>query len=490
MKKLFTGIMVLSTLVFFSYACCSQESITKATAQETLTQLISQDQTIIPLSTNVPAPSRARKDWNFIVYFAANNNLRQFAIKNIQQMLKIGSTSTMNVIIQFDELGAKEMTRYYLQKGSATPVYHETNTTASISGTRESLYNFLVWTAQNYPANHNCLVLWNHGSGIKDPSIWGRFFLTHRDEMFAVNPKTGLYELNRPLSRQYASQQPVQKLFNDRGIAFNDTFETYLTNQDMQLVLEQFNKTALNGRKIDVLCMDACMMEMIEIGSQVKNAVNYMVSSEEVEPGSGYDYSLVLAPFERGTLTPDEFSKHIVQAYAAQYYPTHADYTQSALNVALIPALEENFAQITQILTTLISSSSGSACARIIRDIRLSSEKTIEFDDTDYIDLGKFYVSLSQSLASVREATKATSAVNTLKEKVSQGLSILQRAVIANVAGSKLNQATGLSFFFPTRKLHASYLKTVFDQSTKWSGFLAKYFTTRQQPVAIQQRKK
>lgn len=490
MKKLLTSIMILSTFAIFSCAYCAQEIATKAVEQETLTQLISHDQTLVPLSTSIPAPHRARKDWNFIVYFAANNNLRQFAIKNIQQMLKVGSTNTMNVIIQFDELGAKEMTRYYLQKGSATAVYHETNTTASISGTRESLYNFLVWTAQNYPANHNCLVLWNHGSGIKDPSIWGRFFLTHRNEMFAINPKTGLYELNRPLSRQYASQLPAQKLFNDRGIAFNDTFETYLTNQDMQLVLEQFNRTALNGKKIDVLCMDACMMEMIEIGSQVKNAVSYMVGSEEVEPGAGYDYSLVLAPFERGTLMPDEFAKHIVQAYAAQYYPTHADYTQSAINVALVPALEENFAQISQILTTLISSPSGSACARIIRDIRLSSEKTIEFDDSDYIDLGLFYANLYQSLASVREATKATSAVNTLKEKVAQGLNILQRIIIANVAGSKLNQATGLSFFFPTRKVHASYLKTVFDQSTKWSGFLAKYFTTRQHPVALQQRKK
>ncbi len=479
MKKIFARIASLSIAIIISTAWCAQGVSTEAqsTRSPNITELLVKDPQLIPLSTTIPAPHRARKDWNFMVYFAANNNLHQFAIKNIQQMLKIGSSNTMNLIIQLDELGAKEMTRYYLQKGTATPVFHDSNNSGCVSGTQSSLYNFILWTLQNYPANHHCLVLWNHGSGIKDPSIWGKHFLIRRNEMFSLNKKTGLNELNRRLSRLHASLSYPQPIYNDRGIAFNDTFQTYLTNQDLQIVLDRISKELLNGKKLDILCMDACMMEMVEIGSQVKNSVNYMVGSQEVEPGEGYDYSMVLAPLANGTLSPDIFAKHIVQAYASQYYPTHADYTQSAISTELITLFEENFAQITKILTDLISSPNGAALTKIIRDIRLSPSSTLEFDDPDYIDLGNFYASLNQALA------KAQFATNPLKEKTQQGIAILQRMIIANVAGSGLNQATGLSFFFPTRTIHASYLKTVFDKNTKWSGFLTKYLKTRFEAV-------
>jgi hypothetical protein len=495
MKKLFSKLLVVSAVMLFFQVHCSQvQVVPQKSAQQqrtTLSTLLKKDKSLIPQSKEILAPHRARKDWNFIVYFAANNNLHEFAITNIQQMLKVGSTQTLNTIIQLDELGAKEMTRYYIQKGSASPVFHSSNTNASISGTQESLYNFVQWTLQNYPANRHCLVLWNHGSGIKDPSIWGRYFLTRRNEAFLHNKNTGLLELNRKLSRQHAVLAYPQTMAHGRGIAFNDSFETYLTNQDLQIVLERISRELLNGKKLDILCMDACMMEMVEVGSQLKNAVNYMVGSEEVEPGSGYDYSFVLAPFERGTLEPDIFAKHIVQSYAAQYHQTHADYSQSAISTMLMPQLEENFAQITKLLTDLISSSSGTICAKIIRDIRLSHTSTLEFTDPDYIDFGKFYAALYQSLGNIRKITKEQSAISTLKERVAQGIAILHNMIVDNVAGSALNQATGLSFFFPSRLVHSSYLKTVFDRKTRWSEFLNRFLKVRyeqQKPIAKLQK--
>ncbi len=447
---------LIATIIFFS-ACLANEQPSK-----------------LP-----PTPTKT-KDWNFIVYFAANNNLHQFALINLRQMLKVGSSESINIIAQLDELGSKAMTRYYIQKDSAIPVFNASNSQSCVSGTQENLYNFILWTMQNYPAKHQCLVLWNHGSGIKDPSIWGKFFLAHRNELFALNNKTGLYELNRKVSRQY-----VKNLTEDgRGIAFNDTFETYLTNQDLQIVLERISKEKLGGKKLDILCMDACMMQMVEVGSQIKSAANYLVGSQEVEPGEGYDYSLVLTPFTKGTLTPEAFTKHIVQSYAIQYKPTHADYTQSAISTDYLPAFEENFAQITKILTDLISSPSGAICSKLIKDIRLSTVSTLEFDDPDYIDLGMFYAALYKSVTNSRDLLKEPVAANALKEKTQKGIEILQRMVIANVAGSALSQARGISLFFPTRNIHASYFKTIFDKNTKWSGFLSKYFKTKSEILA------
>ncbi len=491
MNKILTRVVSLAAVTLFSISCMAQVAPKppQTPKRERLSKIIGSNPQLVPQTTTITANSRARKDWNFIVYFAANNNLREFAVKNIHQMLQVGSSNTMNVLFQLDEISVKEVTRYYVQKGSITPVYQEHGNNACVSGTPESLYEFVKWSLQNYPANHHCLVLWNHGSGIKDPSIWGRLVLSNRNELFVFNKTTGLYEINRKIMRQQGSlPHPFPHLLTERGIAFNDTFETYLTNQDLTAVLGRVSRELLGGQKLDILSMDACHMEMIEVGSQVKDTVKYMVGSSEVEPGAGYDYSMVLAPFASSTLTPDIFAKHIVQAYGNYYYPTHGDYTQSAINVDLVSAMEENFKQITKILTNLISSPQGSICAKLIRDIRFSRANTVEFNDPDYIDLGKFYLSLHQSLLSARKG-KDQSAVSVLKEKVRQGLTILQRMIIANVAGSSLNEATGLSFYFPIRTIHNSYLKTAFDKTTKWSTFLNKFFRTREADKPTKRKK-
>ena len=44
--------------------------------------------------------AKVEKDWNFIVYIAANNNLHRFSVHNIRQMAKVGSTENMNIVVQ------------------------------------------------------------------------------------------------------------------------------------------------------------------------------------------------------------------------------------------------------------------------------------------------------------------------------------------------------------------------------------------------------
>lgn len=43
--------------------------------------------------------------------------------------------------------------------------------------------------------------------------------------------------------------------------------------------------------KIDVLGFDACLMSMYEIGSVLAPYANYLLASELLEPGTGWDYS-------------------------------------------------------------------------------------------------------------------------------------------------------------------------------------------------------
>lgn len=434
--------------------------------------------------------TKTRKDWNLLVYMAANNNLHQFALNNIDQMKKIGSTKSINVLIQFDELGEADVCRYFVEQNKLNVLDIQSHHAGVTTGTPESLFNFLKWGIETFPANNNAVILWNHGSGIKDPSIWGRFLLKHRSELYIFNDESKLFELNHQIIKNRSIEniviQEMEEGLMEKGIAFNDTFHTYLTNQDLKYALEEVVNKVLGGKKIDVLCMDACLMAMVEVGSQVKNTAKYMVCSEEVEPGGGYNYKYLLTPFTTGTLTPEEFAKHVVAAYEKEYASNYAEYTQSAFNLDHISTIETHVFNLVKSLITLIKADPAVFC-KLITSIRNSETYTQEFYDTDYIDVCTFLRSLNDTLSSAKVVNKIkpelASTVKIVQNIAISCVNSIQNLIIKNTYGPVLKNAFGMAIYFPKRSLHPSYIKTVFDQNTKWSQFLNTYLTTKAQPL-------
>ncbi|QQR48604.1 hypothetical protein IPF37_03490 [bacterium] len=413
------------------------------------------------------------KDWNIIVYMAANNNLHMFSIKNLQQMIHIGSNERINIIVQLDGYRMEDISRFYLEKDNPILIDSFNHTQATISGTRQSLEEFVTWAIQTYPAKHQALILWNHGSGIKDPRLWEKRIIAHRDDFFFFNHQLCLLELNRHLlDNNYEDQ-------SNRGIAFNDTFETYITNQELTETLDTLSTNILNNKKIDLLFFDACHMAMIEIGSQIKSAVCYMVGSEEIEPGNGHNYMYALEPFLHKNLSPSEFACHLVHAYEQEYINFNADYTQSAIHLESYEPLEELMQKITSNLNFLLQKES-TIITQFIRSIRFSRRYTTEFGDPDYIDFCLFFQNLEKKLISllgneIIANITMTTIVKTI-ELINQCLEIaLKKTIIKNTSGFNLPYAQGLAIYFPRRSIDSYYRTTIFDQKTQWSTFLTTF---------------
>lgn len=265
--------------------------------------------TTAPVNAKIKDPKKRKADWNFMVYIASNNDLHKYSERNIEQMKNVGSNNNVNILIQQDTYGKKEVSRYIVKKGALKLKQIVNNKTEAISGTSESLYKFAEWAITNYQAQKYILILWNHGSGIEDPSIWGKTLQGDPNQIYTLNLDTGMMELNRYLL----------KLLDPKGIAFNEFFKTYLTNQDLKNTLSNISKKLLDGKKIDILGMDACNMAMLEVGTQVRDSVKYIVASEEAEPATGWNYSLVLHPFLNKSLEIEELAQHIVNSYKAEY---------------------------------------------------------------------------------------------------------------------------------------------------------------------------
>jgi len=407
--------------------------------------------------------------WNFLVYIAANNNLYRYGQHNIKEMQQIGSNPNINIFAQVDNFGKKSVTRYKIEKGHSVVVSTQTQPPTNLSGTTENLYDFVKEIISKYPADHLALVLWNHGSGAKDPHLWRKLLPYLRENCFYFNPKTNLYEIDR-------------SIVNLRGIAFNDIGHTYISNPELKTVLERISKELLGGKKIDLLGMDACHMAAVEIGSQIKNAATYMVGSEEIEPGPGWDYSKFLSHFASRSLSPLELAQQIVNAYGEKYNRLFADLTQSAVNLENYTVLEQNIDTIATLSIELLKTTKKHTFLNLLRKVRGNPQQTISFLDTDYIDLGSFYKSLAQEMEDqtppaqqTKRTTQETTLMENLKEALIEGAKLLTEQVVHNTTGRNVKSASGLSIYFPTKSLHTSYLKNSLAQTTNWGNFLHTY---------------
>jgi hypothetical protein len=412
--------------------------------------------------------NQTKEKWNFIVYIAGNNNLSKFTQRNIKQMVSIGSNERINILVQLDQWGKRDVTRYFIKKNHPLLMEKLENTIENTSGTPESLFNCFKWATLNFPATRNALILWNHGAGILDPHIYGRLLLNNRDELYVFNPETCLLELDR--------NALIKKLItNDKGIAFNDTFETYLSNDELKETLEKISRELLGGKKIDIVGMDACHMAMVEVGTQIKNNVDYMIGSQEVEPGNGWNYRYILAPLEKKQLSPAELAAQIVKGYKQEYTHITNDYTQSAIDLNKIDLLEKNISAISSRLVGLLSVPIIKNIVTTLKKIRTSSSYTTCFYNYNYIDLCHFYKSLLKNIDQLNTCQQAAEHLPILKENLLAGMGLIKQITIANAAGPALPGAHGLSIYFPTRKIHSSYLKTVFARKTTWLDFVYEY---------------
>lgn len=272
-----------------------------------------------PLSVTV-AQQAGAKVWTIMVFLNASNDLCPEALPNYLQMQEAAQHgSEAQIIVAWKEskgnananggydwtfTGADD-TRYYLVQPSSgstivgTPVK---DLGAGVDfGVPGSVNNFIAYCKKNFPATHYELDMWDHGDG------W----------------------------QEYAEQKNSKPKAPFRGISYD--FET-----GNHIDSWQMDQCFTNGNNVDVLSYDACNMQMLECGYQVRNYVNYIVGSEDLTPGPGYDYSVALLPFfETPTGDPATLSQGFVNQMIA-YTATGQEYAGEPICQSVVDASQLN----------------------------------------------------------------------------------------------------------------------------------------------------
>ncbi len=216
-----------------------------------------------------------KKKWTIMHYSAADNNLTSYLVKDVNEMEAVGSTNTMNIIVQLDK-GGKDCKRYYLKKDGN--MYEITSPVIKDMGQvnmsdPKVLADFIASTMKKYPAEHYALIISDHGGGWK-------------------------------------------------GAVEDDSDHGWMTTPDIRKALDMAEKET--GKKLDVLGFDACLMSTTEVAYEMKDHVKYLVASEQTEGANGWPYTPLLTKKTlqkldrsmRGKLdlTPEEFAKKMVEA--------------------------------------------------------------------------------------------------------------------------------------------------------------------------------
>jgi len=378
--------------------------------------------------------------WTFMVYMAGDNNLDGAALRDIAEMARAGSTKDVNILVQLDRIEDNLTRRFRITQGGGfkkdcIESFGDTNT-----GDPKILYDFVKWAAERYPADRYALILWNHGSG------WWED---------AKSRAAGLSE-KKPRRRLFKHTFPQEH----RSICYDDTSGgDALDNRELKGVLSQ--ACVLLGKKIDLLGMDACLMNMVEVAYQLRESVNVIVGSEIEEPFDGWPYAEILT---RLTARPRQdaaaLARWIVKSYLLSYKGKDETVTQSALDVSRIGEMIIRIDALSETLLAAIDADS--------KLIENAWRRSPRFYDDNYIDLACFTKNLRKKAGAEIEA-KANDLLAAMK--TGKGRAILRQGKI----GREVRGTCDLSIYFPGGRINSAYRNLEFSGDCKWITFLERY---------------
>ncbi|MDD3565317.1 MAG: clostripain-related cysteine peptidase, partial [Methanothrix sp.] len=126
------------------------------------------------LASDEQVPEAAK--WVIMIYMAADNNLEDASIFNMNQLERVGSSENTKIIVQWDRSPEYDSSngnwtgtkRFLISKDDDEEAIgsQELEDLGEVDmGDMNSLSEFINWTLQNYPADRYALSLWNHGAG-------------------------------------------------------------------------------------------------------------------------------------------------------------------------------------------------------------------------------------------------------------------------------------------------------------------------------------
>ncbi len=326
-------------------------------------------------------------------------------INNIIEMESVGSTNTMNVILQTgaakESNGAQGIDwtrnqRWKVLPGSIQLVADlgKDGEEGGNMGTESTFESFVRWGVKTYPANKYVVVLWDHGAGINGG--------VGRDE----------------ITDSAIPQSQIAYALNNVAASEKVTFE--------------------------ITGYDACLMATSEVAASLVTSSNYMVASEDVEPGAGWNYKAFLGYLKANpNANGAQIGQAIVDGYAAKMEESANVYTLSVTQLNKIPAVVSATNALAMTLLPYANQSIDSWESIAYTRLSALDYQTNVFLGTDNYDL----VDMKQFAGNIAKEFRDKPGVIAAADAVAEALN---QAVIYESSNYSNLGSTGLTVYFPS----------------------------------------
>jgi hypothetical protein len=280
-------------------------------------------------------------EWTIMVFLNAKNNLEEYSFPNFKQMARVGSTDAVNILVEYgrprrhysDNYGGWSKTlRFRVEKGMEPLESRALEDLGKVNmGSGAALSRFVRWSKEKYPAKRYLLAIWDHGQGWRLDTAT-RFPGTREEVDGFRSARRGLIEQAVETRGEVPGPEEDQVVSGTfRYVSHDEDTGDKLYNREIQDALTR----TLHGEKLDIIAFDACLMAMVETAYAMRKVAKVMVGSEELEPGSGWNYQRWLAPLVAapGDFDGAELGKQMVKAYG-DFYQGDYDTTLSAIDVS------------------------------------------------------------------------------------------------------------------------------------------------------------
>ena len=267
---------------------------------------------------------------------------------DLGEMVKANISEKVNVIV---ETGGCKAWKNNVVSSSVNQIYQvqtgglkrlESNYGTAYMTDPDNLASFIRYCQKNFPADRNILIFWDHGGG----SLSGYGYDEKQGSGFGVSTDT-------------------------------------MTLPEIDAALKK------GGCVFDWIGFDACLMATLETAMVCEKYADYMIASEESEPGTGWYYTDWLSKLSANTsLSTVDLGKVIVDTFvtASQRSQANAQVTLSVLDLAkmqgVVPQALRNFSTAT---TALIQGNNYRQVAEARSNARQFARQS-RINQVDFID--------------------------------------------------------------------------------------------------------
>lgn len=382
------GLFLIIALSLCLIACSVNELISKEGTEITQSVVLESDRVSPPYEKSEEA-----KAYTIMVYLNGSDLESEdgSATDDLQEMLAATfSEEDVNIIIQTGgtrrwytkEIPARKIGRYQITE-SGLELLEELP--LANMGDSDTLTDFINYSMDAFPAERFGLVLWNHGGGA-------------------------------------VSGFGVDEHFDDDG----------MTLQELRIA---FDESYLKTYPLEFLGFDACLMANIETANIAKDYANYLVASQELEPGYGWDYepwisALGLDP----TMDGRELGTIIVDSFVSFYIDNDMEDEATTLSVVDLSRVDGVVKALEDLITVSdLSEATFQSWAKPrskTKEFGMPSEYGGYTDMVDMVDLAKQF--------QTSKPVEATALVAAIGE-----------AVVYRESGLYVDNTGGLSLYFP-----------------------------------------